>query len=223
MKISSVTENTNFKGGPLVLGSAASNAFQKLAKWSSPEQRLVIGSTALFLQPLIDLQNKNVDSETRELNASRSISRAIVGTATGFAIRKACIGLATSVAEKGPKSWLGRLLSSSNIENLKDHLKNGAPLKPELVKNFQSMSEKRLQEVIVNYGKVLGTALALGVMLFTNFLVDVPCINKLSKKVHALLFKKKGQEVDPKTEAVVNAMPMPSLPLMNNIQGGGVK
>lgn len=58
---------------------------------SSAEQRLILGATAIFMQPAIDAHNKNVDEKTRKVSVARTIGKVIAGTLTGFAIRKACI------------------------------------------------------------------------------------------------------------------------------------
>lgn len=60
-------------------------------KCSSAEQRLILGATAIFMQPAIDAHNKNVDEKTRKVSVARTIGKVIAGTLTGFLIRKACI------------------------------------------------------------------------------------------------------------------------------------
>lgn len=60
-------------------------------KCSSAEQRLILGATAIVMQPAIDAHNKNVDEKTRKVSVARTIGKVIAGTLTGFAIRKACI------------------------------------------------------------------------------------------------------------------------------------
>ena len=64
----------------------------KTVKWigkkcSGPQNRLILGATALMIQPFIDLNNKKVDEKTREISAARTVAKIIVGTATGFAVR----------------------------------------------------------------------------------------------------------------------------------------
>ncbi|MBR1425285.1 hypothetical protein IJ579_06960 [bacterium] len=54
---------------------------------SSPQNRLILGVTALMSQPFIDLYNTNVDERTREVSAARTVAKIIAGTATGFTIR----------------------------------------------------------------------------------------------------------------------------------------
>ena len=59
----------------------------------SPEQRLIIGVTALATQPVIDLNNKKTDKETRVLTACKSVAKIIAGTTSGFVVRAGMIKL----------------------------------------------------------------------------------------------------------------------------------
>lgn len=60
-------------------------------KCSSAEQRLILGATAIVMQPAIDAHNKNVDEKTRKVSVARTIGKVIAGTLTGYLIRKGCI------------------------------------------------------------------------------------------------------------------------------------
>ena len=53
----------------------------------APEQRILIGATGLAIQPFIDLNNKNVDKETRKTSAWRTAAKIIAGTIVGVAVR----------------------------------------------------------------------------------------------------------------------------------------
>ena len=57
----------------------------------APEQRIILGATALATQPLIDLKNKNVDEETRKTSVARTIAKIIAGTLVGVVVRYAGI------------------------------------------------------------------------------------------------------------------------------------
>ena len=192
-KINSIKENQqSFKG--LSIGPHLCDALTVLSKASTATQRGVIGTTAAFLQPNIDLRNKNVDEETRTLNASRSIARAIVGTATGIAIRCGFIGLAKNMVKEAPKNALQRFFTTESLEAAREAAKGLSADSP-IAKDFARR--------IGGYGEVFGTALALGVMLFTNFLVDVPLTHKLSMWINKTFFKKENvQQAEPKTEEV---------------------
>lgn len=60
-------------------------------KCTSDKQRLILGATAIVMQPVIDAHNKNVDEKTREVSVARTIAKIIAGTLTGVAIRWGCI------------------------------------------------------------------------------------------------------------------------------------
>lgn len=56
-------------------------------KCTSDKQRLILGATAILMQPAIDASNKNVDEKTRKVSVARTIAKIVAGTLTGFAIR----------------------------------------------------------------------------------------------------------------------------------------
>ncbi len=141
-----------------------------LNKRDTAFQRTIIGSTALFLQPTIDLRNKKVDKKTRETAASRSISRAIVGTITGIAVRLACFKAGDILSDTGKYLYFDGLKHLS-----KDQMRN--------------------------YARATGNIMALGVLLFTNFLVDVPLINKISTVINDKFFGNKPADVNANKEA----------------------
>ncbi|MBP3820437.1 hypothetical protein J6G99_02195 [bacterium] len=141
---------------------------------SSPQNRLILGASALMSQPFIDLYNKNVDEETRKTSAARTVAKIIAGTTTGFLVRYYCIKAIDTFAKipkKGVKPW----------ETI---------LTPDMVKT----GLKNLG----NYKQALGTILSLWVMLFTNFAIDAPftkyLTNKFINKVHNYEQYKKWRE-----------------------------
>lgn len=121
---------------------------------SSYNQRLILGATALATQPFIDLNNKKVDEETRRVSVCRTLAKIIVGTATGYSIRKLCvksIDAFTQVPENIP--------ANAKFKNLKSILRP---------------TVKHTAEQLAQHKNTLGTLMALGVMLYTNFLIDAP-------------------------------------------------
>ena len=60
-------------------------------KCTSDKQRLILGVSAILMQPPIDAHNKNVDEKTRKVSVARTIAKIIAGTLTGVAIRWGCI------------------------------------------------------------------------------------------------------------------------------------
>lgn len=133
--------------------------FDKVGKKvSSPEQRLILGVTALASQPFIDGHNKRVDKETRKVSVARTVAKIIAGTLTGVLIRRGCI--------KG-------------IDCMSKIAKEGEVL-PKW-KQFFTPAVKNLDiDAFKQYKNALGTITALVVMLFTNFLIDAPLTKYLT-------------------------------------------
>lgn len=138
----------------------------KALKWigekvSSPQNRLILGVTALMSQPFIDLYNKKVDEDTRKVSAARTVAKIIAGTATGVAIRSGCIH-AIDAFTKYPSE-----------------------IKPDMkfkkIRSFFAPSEGLLNS-LETYKKSLGTIISLVVMVFTNFLIDAPLTKFLTNK-----------------------------------------
>jgi len=131
-------------------------------KFSSPENRLILGVTALMTQPFIDANNKKVDEETRKVSIARTVAKIIAGTFTGYFVRAGCIKLIDAMtklpSEVNPKTFGGkwRMLFTP------DAAKTG------VLKDLKQ------------YKNAIGTILALVVMLFTNFLIDAPLTKYLT-------------------------------------------
>lgn len=127
---------------------------------SSYNQRLILGATALATQPFIDLGNKRVDNETRKVSVCRTIAKILVGTATGFLIRYGCIK-GIDAFTKSPKE----LPANAKFKN---------------VRSILLPTVKYTAEELAQYKNTLGTLMALGVMVFTNFLIDAPLTKLLT-------------------------------------------
>ena len=148
-----------------ITGKKANKALAWIGKRiSSPQNRLILGATALMSQPFIDLHNRNVDEETRKISAARTVAKIIAGTTTGFLIRYGCIKAIDyctllpeqiTKATKNPK--LRTVLTPS----------------PEIVQYLKDLGQ---------YKKTLGTIIALIVMTFTNFAIDAPLTRFLTNK-----------------------------------------
>lgn len=150
----------------------SSEKWQKRIKWigseiSSPENRLILGATALMSQPFIDWNNKAVDEDTRKVSVCRTIAKIIAGTTTGFLIRKGCISAIKNCS---------KLASSVD--------KNGQRVKLNKFNTFFSPSKalSDISEAFKQYQNALGTIVALVVMMFTNFLIDAPLTRYLTNK-----------------------------------------
>ncbi len=149
-------------------------------KWTSPQQRLIMGATAIFMQPYIDWKNKKVDEKTRKVSVARTCAKVIAGTATGFALRYAFI--------KGIKA-LSRPLSEVP--------KDAKPLAKKMMTLLtpKNLDEKDL-DALQQYRNAMGTIWSLVAMVFTNFLIDAPLTKFLTNKFIA--YQQKHEKGDVK-------------------------
>jgi len=99
---------------PILLGDKPMSFLTKCAtKIAGPENRLILGVSALASQPFIDYYNKNVDEKTRKYSVCKTISKIVVGTTVGVIVRSLAI------------KYSANLLKSVDISNiLPNALKN---------------------------------------------------------------------------------------------------
>lgn len=148
---------------------------QRFVEWCgntirSHKQKLIVGTAALATQPLIDLYNKKVDEDTRKVSCARTVARLIVGTTTGYYIRKKFIDLVDNNSEIG------------NVAN-------------KTIKNFFTPSSVNVDSLAYkNYRNALGTIIAISVMVITNFAVDAP-LTQLLTNVFVKKMNNKSKEV----------------------------
>lgn len=136
-------------------------------EFSSPENRLILGASALMTQPFIDGCNKKVDEDTRKVSVARTVAKILAGTFTGYFVRKGCIK-AIDAFTKLPAEI-----------NDKTTLKNFRML-------FTPNDAKiGILKDLHHYKSALGTVLSLFVMTFTNFAVDAPLTKFLTNKFTA--------------------------------------
>lgn len=126
---------------------------------SSPQNRLILGITALLTQPFIDLYNHNVDEKTKKVSAARTVAKIIAGTSTGYFVRYGCIK-AVEAFTKAPVKGASKLKSLF------------------FPKRIANVTIKGLTK----YKHAIGTYLGIAVMLFTNFLIDAPLTKILTNK-----------------------------------------
>ena len=141
-------------------------------KVSSPENRLILGVTALMSQPFIDLNNKKVDEDTRKVSAARTVAKIIAGTTTGVLIRSGCIH-AIDAFTKLPTE----ITPDMKFKKLRTLFTPSAGILKDLNQ----------------YKKSLGTILSLGVMVVTNFLLDAPLTKFLTNRFVDRINSKKEQ------------------------------
>ena len=123
-------------------------------KLAGPENRLILGVSALASQPFIDFYNKNVDEETRKYSVCKTISKIIIGTTVGVIVRSLAI------------KYSARFLKSVDV----------SAVAPDILKSPES--RKILQNTI---GDILGLGICLFTNFLidapltkkgTNFLAD---------------------------------------------------
>ena len=149
---------------------------------TSPQNRVILGATALMSQPFIDLHNRNVDEETRKVSAARTVAKILAGTTTGFLVRHYSIKAVNAMTK------------TENIKKTIDTLLIPPKFKNPMIKVIKGIN---------HYRYTLGTFLSIGVMMFTNFAIDAPLTKFLTN-----IFVKKVKEHDKnKAEKKINNPP----------------
>lgn len=176
MAISALKNTTNrvqqafYKAMPNFVVGEKADKFYKAAgrEISSAENRLILGVTALMSQPFIDFYNRKIDEDTRRVAVCRTVAKIIAGTATGYFVRKGSIKLMQECSK----------LPGKNVARWK------TLFTPKDVKRVDTDEFKQ-------YQNALGTFISLGVMVFTNFLIDAPLTKFLTNTFNAKVMEKK--------------------------------
>lgn len=186
LQVNTIHKNSNatsFKGGAVyTVGNFVEKKLTTIGNFSTPTSRLFLGATALALQPEIDLHNKDVDEKTRRISWARTIAKTVVGTITGIAIRQGCID-AMDWFTRTPKEIAEMEAKGKKIP------KWAKALIPDKVKidgkyeDFSHESFAKAERLLIKHRKALGSIVALGVMVFTNFLIDAPLTRILTNKI----------------------------------------
>lgn len=136
------------------LSSAAAGKVLKVANdiIKSPEQRLILGTTALISMPVIEANNPDATEDQKTLAISKTFAKIIAGTASGFTVRKLC---------------------NKYIKSLQDN--NKSLFSPENLKGILRTSLKD-----ANVANTIGTFVASFIMIFTNYLWDAPVTKNLT-------------------------------------------
>lgn len=173
----------------------------KVIKWfgdniSSPENRLILGATAMVSQTYIDFNNKEVDKKTRNVSCARTIAKIVAGTLTGVSIRAGYIHLTkrfSAVGQIGAKTLINvGKIGTGNVKEIvitkarKFFTPEGGVLRDGT--KLEILSDKT--HAYKEYQKAMGTTLAIVTMVFTNFLIDAPLTkfltNRINKKFDAV-------------------------------------
>lgn len=204
---SAIQNNTpTFNGKPIEIKN---KKLVENIKWlgddfTSAQQRLISGVTGIAIQPWFDLNNKRVDEDTRTVSTARTLGKIISGMATGVIIRWGLI----KASEAFTKT---EATEERRIKNLKEKaLKKNKPF-TELPKKQSQIAKweqcllpkdylnKSFRE-IRKYRLAFGTVAAVGVMLFTNFLIDAPMTTYLTNKFVKLFTGKDPNELSGKAK-----------------------
>ena len=196
-----ISKINNYNATPNFKGINAQKILSKASGLTSWQERLVLGVTAMAIQPMIDLKNKQVDEDTRKVSANRSLAKGFVSMATGIIMRGGCMKLVELSLQKDKAVNLLAKATAENttkeaVEKAKDYIKNQGGAK--------------------QYAHVIGTIAALGIMLFTNFLIDAPVTNWLTNLMNKK-YNNKQDNKDVLTNSNSNATPITPKP---SLQGG---
>lgn len=203
MKINSIRQQSdkqNFRGfegkaAKVVtekLGSQAANFIQKhpafiagLAGSSVVGQKIIMSGSEATIGPVMDIgigkaitaaagEHDERIKQSSKTQAIRTFSQSVGGTITGVAIRSIMIAAMTAVCMKAGEcagKEFGKLIAGDAKENL-----------------------YKLTENASSWGKALGGAVSIVVMMFTNFLLDVPLVNWINKKVTNIFSPEKNKK-----------------------------
>lgn len=155
---------------------------------NSPEQRLILGATALATQPFIDFYNRSADEETRAVSTARTIGKIVAGTLTGVSIRYGAI--------KGFKQFAKYNMKIENgiVKEVTQKTKKDIFF-PMLAKFKQNQTVEEFEKGYNKYINAMGTFIATAAMVFTNFLIDAPLTKYITNELNPK-FKKKLEKYD---------------------------
>lgn len=180
---SGVKYNPSF--GALVKTHDVGETTEKLVKWfgkcSTPMNRFILGVAAVMIQPWIDLHNKDVDEKTRKVSRARTIAKNIAGVATGIPIRILCIKSIDALTRTPEElKRTNKSKTSWNTALIPDKVLNKDT--QEWV-NFTDEHFGEALRLVKKHREAIGSTVALVVMLFTNFALDVPITKYLTNKL----------------------------------------
>ena len=184
MKIQSIQQpNNSFRGDISKITNFVSEhpaLVAGIAGSSAAAQKMVMSASEVAFAPAIDIgigklitkitdEKDGRTNQSSKVQAIRTIAQTVGGTITGVAIRLLCIGAATALLAKG-----------------------GARLGEEIALQLNKSKDGNLYEIQKNaaaLGKNIGGFVATFVMMVTNFVLDVPIINYINKKLSDIVFK----------------------------------
>ena len=141
--------------------------------------RFALGVAAITTQPWIDFLNPRVDRDTATASALRTIAKICVCTTVGFCVRGSSYKLVEKLAHAAEKE-------GSTLFTPKEILRE---------KNIELRNSK-----LKLHKNTLSTVIALGVMIFTNFLLDAPLTTRAANAL--LKIHNKYKDEDQKDNAI---------------------
>lgn len=191
-KVNQINKHQNFNGNLMEKVAKHPGIVATLAGSSVIAQKIVMSGAEGTIAPVMDIaigktitkvtdEKDGTTNENSKTQAIRTFSQALGGTIVGVIIRGACIAGATMLLSKAGEKAGRKVAELINPEKLTSK-----------ANNYEYV------EKMASWGKSVGGAVALGVMLLTNFIIDVPFINKINKKVTEIVNKNgKSSEQSP--------------------------
>ena len=140
---------------------------------SMPEQKLFLATSAVMLQPLMDL--KFADKDKKNDAAIKSASKAIAGGLTGVSIRAAFLKI------------------TSKYIGFNKHNKLNTYFFPDNARQMRIESEALANRRMEQYQKTLGTLFAIIFMIiFSNSKIDVPLTNDIQDLITGMVKENKS-------------------------------
>ena len=176
---------TSFRGvpaNPKFIPEALGNIGKVVGEYVyAPEQKLFLATSALLLQPLIDL--KFADEDKKEDAAIKSASKAFAGGLTGVPIRALFIALCNHfiTLDLTKQNFLKRHFYPDGLNEM---MKNS---------NEEPVKKAMAQFKLKNYNRTLGTLFAIIFMIaFSNSKVDVPLTSDIQDILSGIIKEKKN-------------------------------
>ena len=176
VKVNDCTQKSNSKGVSFK-GRGIRRGACKFLMWisdnvSSPQQRALLGITALCTQPFIDLHNSHIKKEDKPITVAKTISKIIVGTTVGILVRHYAIKMVKNFTKTTNCGKYSQCLLPKKIV---DQLNQKIPVNKDDIKK---------------YTEWMGTFLGVMCCAITNFVIDAPLSKMLTNIIHEKVFMK---------------------------------
>lgn len=198
MKINSIKQQTNKQNF-----TGKDNVFQKTVKFIADKpktiamlagssvvaQKIVMSGSEAVVGPMMDIgigqaitkvtgEKDGRTNDSSKAQAIRTFAQATGGTIVGVAVRLACIAATTAAITAACTEGKGK--------TAQEVAKN---INPENLNPKKLLDKFYFDRKMTDWGKSVGGALAIIVMLVTNFLIDAPFINWINGKVTKMINK----------------------------------